>query len=367
MTDDLRSTLEAAAATEEAKAVGSAPAPSPAPSPAPAPASEPAQAPAEQPDVETGAPEGDKPGEPPEGSPENQPKDGETDTETGKDAAKDRIKADKAPQSWKPTVREKWATLDPEVKQEVIRREREVNRVMSETSSQRRFVDGFRKTVAPFAERFKSANVPPERAIASLLYVDHTLATGSPTERAQMLAKLVTDYGVDIQLLDDALSGIVPNKGDPVADRVQQLLDAKLKPFNEFLQQTEEQKQQAVQRDFEQAQMTVKQMEEDTEKYPHFDTVREDIADLIEINSRRGVYLSLPDAYNRAVRMNPEASAQVQAAAKRTQAQKANESAQRALGASLSITGAPSGVKTEVPASDLRGTIEQALINAGGR
>ena len=368
MTDDLRSTLEAAVATEEAKgtetpATPPAPAPAPAPSPAPAPAP---TAPAETGD-DPGGDTGDKPGEVPASDSENQPKDGEDDKETGKEAETSRIKADKAPQSWKPATREKWATLDPEVKQEVIRREREINRTLSETSGHRRFVEGFRRTVAPFTERFKAANVPPERAIVSLLYVDHTLATGTPEQRAQMAAKLIMEYGVDISMLDDALSGSAPQNRDPVADRVQQLLDERLKPINAFVQQTEQQKQEAIRKDFERVSQDIEKMAENTEKFPLFDTVREDMADIIEINSKRGVYLSAEDAYNRAVHMNPEASAQLQQLTKQAQAKAANETAQRALGASRSISGSPSGVRTEVPATDLRGTLEAAVQAASGR
>lgn len=363
MTDDLRSTLEAAVQTEEAKgAATAAPSTPSSTDPTPTPPSD------ADTSVETGAPEGDKPGGESETSPENQPKGSEEGKESGEpqeSKAPKLEKADKAPQSWKPAQREKWNNLDPDVRQEITRREREVTRVLSETASHRRFVDGFRKTVAPFTDRFRAANVAPERAIASLLYVDHTLATGTPQQRAEMMAKLIGDYQIDIEMLDGALSG--KGGGDPVASRLESLLSEKLKPFQTFIEQTEQQKQEAVRRDFEQAQTTIQQMAEDTEKFPHFETVREDMADIIEINSRRGVYLSAEDAYNRAVKMNPEASAQAQEDAKRAQARKANEATQRSLGASLSVTGAPSGVTKPVSPTDLRGTIEAAFREASGR
>ena len=44
---------------------------------------------------------------------------------------------DRAPQSWKPAEKAKWATIDPDVKQEIYRREREVTKTLSETAAAR--------------------------------------------------------------------------------------------------------------------------------------------------------------------------------------------------------------------------------------
>jgi hypothetical protein len=107
-------------------------------------------------------------------------------------------------------------------------------------------------------------------------------------------------------------------------------------------------------------------------KYPHFADLREDMADLIEISAKRGVYLSLDQAYSRAIAMNPDVSQQLAAQrdteAKKAAAQTANARAQRALNASKSVGGAPTGAPSgSSPATDRRATIAAAFDAAGGR
>jgi hypothetical protein len=106
-------------------------------------------------------------------------------------------------------------------------------------------------------------------------------------------------------------------------------------------------------------------------KYPHFETLRDDMADLIDIASKRGVYLTLEDAYARATGMNPEVSRQVATqqslASKQSAAQAANTKAQRALQASVSVGGAPAGAPTAVQGSGRRAAIEAAFEQLEGR
>jgi hypothetical protein len=107
-------------------------------------------------------------------------------------------------------------------------------------------------------------------------------------------------------------------------------------------------------------------------KYPHFDTLREDMADVIDIASKRGVKLSLEQAYSRAAAMNPEVSQlvanQQNQAAKQTAAQVANARAQRALAASSSVNGAPNSLPTGAPSgNDRRAAIAAAFESFEGR
>ncbi len=364
MADDLRSSLEAAVAEVETAASTEAAATT-------APETPTSTAPADKNTFEaetrekvdetngpTGKTDGSNPDEPPKNGENTVEKttEGETKPTTG---------VERAPQSWKPAAKAKWDKMDPEVRQEVVRREREIQRTLSESSGARKFSEGFKKTVEPYMGRFRAANVPPERAIASLLHIDNTLSSAPPDARAKLMAHLIKDYGIDITMLDAALSseGV---QVDPLASKLDQLLAEKLAPMTNFIQQNEQQRQQAAQADFERQKQTVETMAEDP-KFPLFDMVREDMADLIEVYAKRGVDVSLPDAYNRAVQMNPEASAQAKELTKRSQATSANERAQRALGASLSVSGAPTTVKSGTNPGDLRGTIEAAILAQAGR
>lgn len=285
-------------------------------------------------------------------------------------AAPTESEVEPVPRSWRPAVREKWAKLDPEVRQEVIRRENEMLRAFGESGQARAIAKNFQETVAPYMARIQSTGLDPMKAIQQLLIADNKLTTSAPQQKAAYMAQLIKEYGIDIQALDSALAG---EAIDPVAQRVEQLLGQRLAPIQQLLQNQQymlEQQRMAAQQE---AAQTVEAMEANPSKYPHFDVVREDMADLIEMSARRGNMLSLEDAYARAVGMNPTLAAKQQAALAQqgavAQAQAQAAQAQKAREASVSVRGAPAGVPLGALSENasLRDTIEAALSQAGGR
>jgi len=284
--------------------------------------------------------------------------------ETPADRAAHRV--DRAPASWKKEAKGDWAALPLHVRQEVYKREMEVERVLKETAPIRQQIQEIQNVVSPYMARIQSAGVTPVQAMNELFKADFVLATGTQQSKAQMMAKLIKDYGVSIEDLDAAIvAGMQgqqpqPQGFDPnyVNQLVQQQLQQALAPIYQERQQRE---QQVVQ----QATQTVEQMSLDP-RYPYFDEVREEMADLIEVASRRGVALSLEDAYNRAVVINPGASGQQSRQATMTQANAQHQQAQRAKIAASSVNGAPASGGSNAYAGDgsLRGSIEAAFNNA---
>jgi hypothetical protein len=266
-------------------------------------------------------------------------------------------RVDRAPASWRKEAKGEWASVPLHIRQEVHRREMEVNRALNEAAQARQTAEQFSKTFEPYMARIQSFGVTPQQAISQLLQADYTLATSSKQQRAQLMAKLVRDYDVDVVELDAAIvagmQGQQPQQTPQQPDiqaLVQQQLQQALAPIYQQ-QQAEQQRQQQV------VDQTVEQMALDP-KYPHFDEVREDMADMIEMAARRGVALSLADAYTRAVAFNPQVN-QMQ------QAQQQNLQAQRAKVASRSVTGAPAAGGSNEFAGDgtLRGSLEAAFAN----
>lgn len=371
MTDDLRSTIEAAVATADKAAAAS---PSPAPATAPAPAAAPASAPAASTMLETKAgeykPEGsEKPedsGTKPAGVDTGaEPNSEQNSAEKPEGEKKPAVPTHKPPQSWKPGAKAKWETIDPEVRQDIVRRERDVERTLSETARERKFAKDFQEAVRPFAPRFQAAGVNPIQAVRSLMHVDQVLSSAPMAQRATVMAKMIKDYGIDISVLDSALAGENVSETDP-RSVVEQMVEQRLRPFQEHLQTQQQLAQQRQQQMMEQSAQAVAEMEGNP-KYPYFDMVRQDMADYIEVQEKKGVPVTLEQAYNRAVAMNDDAQAALQEAAKQSKAQQANASAQRALGASLSVGGNPASLRTTVPATDLRGTLEAAIAAHSGR
>jgi hypothetical protein len=268
-------------------------------------------------------------------------------------------RVDRAPASWKKEAKGEWAAVPLHIRQEVHRREMEISRALNEAAQSRQQAEQFQQVVTPYMARIQSFGVTPQQAVAQLLQADHVLATGTKAQRAQLMAKLVKDYDVDIAELDSALVGSVPSNPETpdIQALVQQQLQQALAPLYQQQQQAQIQQQQQVEQ-------TVEQMALDP-KYPLFDEVRQDMADIIELNAKRGIYISLTEAYNKAILINPQASQQMQQQSAAQQATQQHLQAQKAKAASLSVTGAPASGGSGQFAGDgsMRGAIEAAFSN----
>ena len=285
--------------------------------------------------------------------------------ETPEPEVKPEVKVETAPQSWKATAKTKWDTLDPEIRQEVIRREKQTTQVLNETAQARQLAQQFNQAVQPYMARLASVNAHPIAAFQELLKSDHILSTAPKAQRAQLMAKLIQDYDIDLPLLDTVLSG--KPIADPVDSRVEQLLQQRLAPFQQLLAQQQQREQQ------ENAQLahTVETMATDP-KYPYFARVRGDMADIIELMTKRNVPITIEQAYNKAIQLDPEISAEVAARSVTSKANetaaRANAIAQRAKKASVSVGGAPSGGLLGSPTGNSRrDTIMAAFDAIGGR
>ena len=267
-------------------------------------------------------------------------------------------RVDRAPASWRKEAKGEWANVPLHIRQEVHKREMEITRALNEANQARQSAQQFEQAAQPYMARIQSLGVTPQQAFNELLKADYALATGTPQTKAQFIDKLIQDYGVDIGELDAAIARRLGVGGQPQQPQQQQMPDIQAlvqQQLQQALAPIYQQQQQAAQQIQQQAEMTVQQMELDP-KFPHFDAVRQDMADLIELANRRGVVLPLEQAYSRAVSANPELSAM-------TFATQQHQRAQRAAQAAASVSGSPVGGGTQQHASsgDLRADLEAAF------
>ena len=119
----------------------------------------------------------------------------------------------------------------------------------------------------------------------------------------------------------------------------------------------------AAEAEARQVQERVNQMAKDP-KFPHFEAVRETMADLLQIDAAKiNPSLTIESAYNKAVKMM-DLDADTIA---RNAAAEANAKAQRALKASKSISGAPRTAMLGSPTSTDRRAIIEAAFNEATR
>lgn len=267
-------------------------------------------------------------------------------------AAPDKVETEKpaaftkAPASWKGDAKQVWDALPEQARREVVRREKQVNQVLQETATARQAYTALQQTTQKYGEKFQQWNAHPIQALEQFMEADRNLSSGPMENRAAYMARLIKEYAIDINALDSALAGTAPAPQVDMMSQVEALVNQRLAPIQQRLQAEEQAQTQQIAQ-------TIRAMENNP-KYPHFEDVREEMADLIEINFSRGVTLSLDDAYNKIV--GYKGLAQPQARAQDTQ---------RALNASVSVGGAPSSALNSGNPVDLRDTILKAL--EGGR
>jgi hypothetical protein len=214
------------------------------------------------------------------------------------------------------------------------------------------------QAIGPFIPELQKHGIHPAAWINNLGRAHYTLANGTHEQKVQMFHRLAQDYGV--QLNQDALQMPEQAYVDPYQQQLMQQLQA-----------TQQQVQQlsAIREQEENARLTqeISRVSSDKERFPHFEMVREDMAQLLE----RGLAPNLETAYAKAVRMNDEAYKLEQEKLLKsasTQASKAQQVAKAKATAVSPRSVTPSGQVSKGDAKDRRSLLMANLADAeGGR
>jgi len=243
----------------------------------------------------------------------------------------------KAPVSWRPQVREAFGKLPPEVQEEVTRREQEINNGLREASEARRLHREFQETVTPYLAQIQAEGATPMQAFKSLLNTSHILRVGTPQQKALMAAQTITQFGIDINLLDQMLMQAVQGRA-PQADPVYNAVQQQLAPVMEFMQQMK-----GATTQFQQHQESTLEQELTTfandPKNEFYADVAGDIADILEMGAKAGRKITLQQAYDKAIMLHPDISEVVSKRALAAQAAQKSTAAKAARKAGASVGG----------------------------
>lgn len=274
----------------------------------------------------------------------------------------------KAPQAWRGPAKEVWAQLPEAARVEVLRREKEISTQLTAMGEERKYAQAMRSAVGPFEAQIRAEGSTPERAVASLMQTALALRTAPPAHKAHLVAGMIADFGVPLDALVAALQGhpapetqqhAAPVDPATIAAQVKQQLVREL----------------GAQRESALVSRYTAQTESFLESQPvhgldgtdYGQEIREDMADIIERAAKRGLAITLEQAYSRAAREHPEVSkvlAQREAAAA---AAKANASTQRARAASSSVRHSPTTQPvTRRAGGDLRSALEASVEALSG-
>jgi hypothetical protein len=250
-----------------------------------------------------------------------------------------------APNTWRKEQAAKFATLPPDVQDEVLRREQDFFKGIEQYKGKAQFAERMEKAIIPHADTLRSLGVNPDVAVSELLMADRKLRYGSPSEKQQYFAYLAQSYGIDPTQLQVQQNVQVDPNVQHLQNQVQQLTG--------YVQQ----QQLLSQRQEEQTLTGEISKFASNPVNRHFESVRGDMAALLQA----GIATDLQDAYERAIYANPATRAAVLAEQQAAARQQAAKKAQAARSAgSVNIMRRPS-MPVSQPIGSMDDTIRQTL------
>lgn len=253
------------------------------------------------------------------------------------------VEAKQPPKSWKKDYHEHWSKLEPAIQEYVLQREDEYYRGVGTYKQNAEVGQQFMEAARPYEAVMRSLNVTPVQAFQALANADYTLRTADRATKAQLFAQLAQQYGVD--LTDVQAPPII----DPTVAELQKTIQDLR---NELYQ---------VKNSWETVQTSTlqAQIEDAAKRLPHFEELRPTMAQVMNA----GLANTLEEAYDKALRLNPElfdqVTAQQRQAEEQRRLQEAAQAAAKAKAAAVQVRGSPS---TALPATrtDLRSVLESA-------
>jgi hypothetical protein len=214
------------------------------------------------------------------------------------------------------------------------------------------------EAIGPYVPELQAQGIHPVAWINNLGRAHMILSKAPYQEKVQMFHRLAQDYG--IQLNQDALQMPEQAYVDPYQQQLMQQLQATQQQVYQLS---------AIREQEENARLTqeISRVSSDKERFPHFDMVREDMAQLLE----RGLAPNLETAYAKAVRMNDEAYKLEQEKLLKSASSQASKAQQVAKAKATAVSPrsvTPSGQVSKGDAKDRRSLLMANLADAeGGR
>ena len=273
----------------------------------------------------------------------------EAKTDEAKDeaAAPQTLSVERPPSSWTPAAREKWNDIDPDIRQEIIRREEAsmngVRQIQERFQPMQQFVESMR----PVAQEAQAAGMQPDQYIYNLASSERVLRTADLPTKFNELMRIADQYGLPLR---DIINKSV---GEEVIKAPKQAAQTQLPP--EVAQELQYMRQWRENNEREQSTTMVETFGKDKD---FFNDVRHQMADLVE----RGLANSLDDAYDKACWSNPEVRKVMLA---REKGSVISDKSKAAAGASIKPGGKVHvDVDDDADSDDLAATIRQSYERA---
>lgn len=211
------------------------------------------------------------------------------------------------------------------------------------------------EAIAPFLPELQQYNIKPTQWIQNLGNAHRALSLGSPEQKLQMFSKLAQDYGIPLNAIAQAQTG---QQVDPNQLQLMQEIYNLRNQVQSVAGWREQQEQQQLLGE-------IGKFSSNKEAYPHFELVRENMAQLLE----SGKAPDLQTAYEMAAQPIEELIEQRLAQVRPTVTSPAAAVAQAKAKAVSTKSATPSGQVTTTNAKDRRAILAEQVEAAlgGGR
>ncbi|MBT3656562.1 MAG: hypothetical protein HN538_09905 [Alphaproteobacteria bacterium] len=261
------------------------------------------------------------------------------------------VSEDEAPKGLSVGMRENWKNLDSQTKNEFKRYEERIGGMAQKYAHDARRAQAMDKVMQPYSQLMQM-NGGPQNILPGLLQTGAALQTGNEVERARTVASLISQFQVNPAQVAGFLKGENPEPSQN--EQIQQMINQKMAPVHQQLQQYQQRDQQMRQQGQEQIKGKIREFADANEFYGQ---LNESMADIMDIAARNGREMGLQEAYDAAAWQHPEIR-------KILIARQSQGQIQQRKRASSSIHGTPGGEGSSAAPGDLRSTLEQAFQTA---
>ena len=210
------------------------------------------------------------------------------------------------------------------------------------------------EAIAPFRDHLRQQNINEAQWINNLGRAHMILSQAPPEQKIQMFHRLAQDYGIQL------------NQGQMQKQQIDPYTQQLMQQLQHMNQEVGTIKSRYEQEENNRLMSEINRVATNVEKFPHFESVRETMAQLLE----KGYAQDLEGAYAKAVRLQDdvwelERERLLKQSSTQSQAQRVAKAKSTAL-SPRSVT--PSGLSSTVDKKDRRSVIEEQLNQSmGGR
>ena len=168
-------------------------------------------------------------------------------------------------------------------------RESEYKKGVSTYKAEADRAKSYENAIAPYAQDLQRRGIQPTQYIENLVRAEQILSNAGYDQKVQVFQKLAADYGIQLN-------------GNGQVTQLDPYTQQLMNQLNQVNQEVSSIKGRFAQEENQRLMGEIERVRSNVEKFPHFDVVREEMAQLLELGKAQ----DLETAYKKAVRMNDD-------------------------------------------------------------